>query len=474
MTLKSLKFVSKDFFVMASLYTNRHRTFNFKDGDGDKSVDNTQEVVRALLEDADRKQERDSIRFITIVSVRAIVEYSTTGTGRRWLPMSQLLAKIPDVRSLTFRGYDQMPVLLLETLQKYHPKAHLHVHDWTRIRPDEDHNNPAEIALARSPNLRSIQGRIAGDGGLLDLRLVAFKRIIHLAPNLETVDIFGGQPPPRSLVSGSRGKKKLQLFYPQPPKGNAIKVLISRWGNHLAALRDVTDISMLERIDVGVIKSQDLLNGKSHFHCSFPNLRHLSVWLGSDSRMTILRFLEHCNPLESLSLTNRCGKVPISSILDCHGSSLRTLALHETEEPERNVPGDRVSVDDLEMIGRCCPQLVDLAMDIDYSQIEDPEPTIWLALARLPRLVTLRIYIGIGSTCHRELQCLIGFLGSNTTLINQGMDKGLQSSFINSPRQEDGLRIENIWSILRHEKRVNNTTPLQELHIKVGEIRDFC
>jgi hypothetical protein len=105
-TLKSLILVNNDFFDMITMFTNCYQTFSFPDGCKSNRVKNVLEAIRALLEDVDSKHARDSIHFISIVSVRAITGCSTTKLEKRWHPTSKWLARIPDVASLTFRGYD--------------------------------------------------------------------------------------------------------------------------------------------------------------------------------------------------------------------------------------------------------------------------------------------------------------------------------------------------------------------------------
>jgi hypothetical protein len=110
---------------------------------------------------------------------------------KKWLLFTDLLSKIPHLRSFTLQGTDQLSIALLDALEKYHPEAHL-IQNWTRLEDDEDHNNPAEIALARSPTLRSLQVRLWDTTSHIDLRQVALKRIVGLSPKLEVLDISEG------------------------------------------------------------------------------------------------------------------------------------------------------------------------------------------------------------------------------------------------------------------------------------------
>jgi hypothetical protein len=58
----------------------------------------------------------------------------TPPSDLKWHPISQLIAKTQTLRSFTFGAYEKIPLSITETLQKYHPKAELHIRNWTRTR----------------------------------------------------------------------------------------------------------------------------------------------------------------------------------------------------------------------------------------------------------------------------------------------------------------------------------------------------
>jgi hypothetical protein len=122
-----------------------------------------------------------------------------------------------------------------------------------------DHKDPAEIALANSPNLRSITAGIWGDGGStrLDLRMYALRRIVSLSPNLERVEIeqgnFGFLIRSHSNQEKAEMAERGALFTTSKPSQNNIKSLKSRGGSHIEVMEDVTDMRKFESLNVGTI-----------------------------------------------------------------------------------------------------------------------------------------------------------------------------------------------------------------------------
>ena len=112
----------------------------------------------------------------------------------KWILMAALIAAIPYLQTVRFGAHEQLPLSIIEALAKHHPRAHFYLPNWTHKEGGQDHTDPAELALANSPNLRSIDASYLGACTFpqmsLDLRLPAFKRILVLAPNFQEVEVL--------------------------------------------------------------------------------------------------------------------------------------------------------------------------------------------------------------------------------------------------------------------------------------------
>jgi hypothetical protein len=372
--------VNKVFHDSAYAYKNRHHTFFFGD-ESKNSSKRTQQAINDLLNDVSKITILNSIRSVTVTSHAPSASW--IGGARRWeggvdndpIPdppeqkwgaFTNLLSRLPYLKTLTFCGGDQMPAILLEGLQKYHQVAPLHVKDWSRIRDDEDHNNLAELALACSPHLRSIQARLWNTNVSYDLRFPALKRIIALAPNLQDVDISKGQS--GCVVRGytmedlEEESRPAKLFEVEPSAGS-IKSLKSRGQAHVQLLDGVIDSSKLERLDSDYVHGEDFFYRDGVYR--FGNLKHVSIGLSyynyETASVAVKSFVEACEPLESLKLTDRGEAIPLSTILSTHGRTLRKLALHETESVEEQRKS--LTFDELRKIGQHCPLLEDFTLD---------------------------------------------------------------------------------------------------------------
>jgi len=185
--------VNKLFNRAAYSYRNKHQRFAFGDTANEK-VKKTQAIIKDLLNDPTKSSILDAIRTISI-EVHEIKDWnrnkaSTNYSG--WDDLVDLLIRLPYLKALTVAGDGQIPKIVLETIEHYHKTAYLDILDWCRLEDGQDHNNPDEIALAKSPNLRSIQARLWNTNADYDLRFAALKRIVTMAPNIQDVDISQG------------------------------------------------------------------------------------------------------------------------------------------------------------------------------------------------------------------------------------------------------------------------------------------
>ena len=262
-TVQSLLLVNKTFSACAQRLHNRHQHFVIRQEVGDSDTEKTAKIISALLYDPAREDLRRSIRFLAITCDRgwrgprvAAPQLLDDVYFQQILDqLANAVASLPNLRTLTFKGNFPIPISLLNVFEMHQPQCRLHIRDWQRTRADMDHNDPAEIALAKSPNLRSITAGIWGDGGTrLDLRMYALRRIVLLSPNLESVEIeqgdFGCLIRSHSHEEKAEAEELGALLTTNKPSQNNIKSLKSRGVNHVERLEDVADMRKLESLDI--------------------------------------------------------------------------------------------------------------------------------------------------------------------------------------------------------------------------------
>jgi hypothetical protein len=269
-TVQSLMLVNTSFSACVQRLHNRHRHFVIRQEVDDSDTERAAEILSAPLYDPPREDLQRSIRFLTITCDRgwrgprvAVPELLDDVSFRQRVDqLAKVVAKLLNLRTLTFAGNLPIPISLFNVLEKQQPQCHLHIRDWQRTRVDMDHNEPAEIALENSPNLRSITAGIWGDGGTrLDLRMYALRRIVSLSLNLERVEIEQGNF--GCLIRSHSNEEKAEmedlgtLFTASKPSQNNIQSLKSRGGNRVEVLEDVKDMRKLESLDVDSIYDSD-------------------------------------------------------------------------------------------------------------------------------------------------------------------------------------------------------------------------
>lgn len=199
-TITSLMRISKRFHDTAFSIQNRHQTFTFYNAGkvpprSEQCRETAGKTFQRLFFGIKSAQVIECIRHITVKSSRGVRNNDAYGEEwtekeadvRRWGQLVQVVETLPHLKSLTWQRSTfenvpafPIPVLLLDTLEKYHPKAELHVRDWGRGSDDANHQVTAELALARSPNLRSIQAKFTRAHPLHKLRIVSHVSVMQL------------------------------------------------------------------------------------------------------------------------------------------------------------------------------------------------------------------------------------------------------------------------------------------------------
>ena len=381
---------------------------------------------------------------------------------KKWRPLANLFAISPQFTDLSFDGPDQVPVILLDALRKHNPEARLHVRNWARNRYDDDHNDPAELALARSPNLRSIRAKLwPSYPGLGDTQFAALKRIIAMSPSLELVDVRKDDEDDVGYDLDPVGITKSKLFEVADPSPNAIESLRRGVNLTLEDLENATDLSKLESLDTPLSRSRGIFGVSSH---KFQSLKHLTIRFDYDVVVDYLQlqgFLESYKPLEGLHLHIHVKKLSWVPILARHGLTSRSFTI---PVPEMRGPIAPLSPSQINSIRRACPYLSDLTIDVRCTEDGTYEREVLSCLARFPHLSIIRIQFEIECNYTNKLFPPEWMVTTppKASYFEKGPAAKSLCKFANS-----GL-LEKIWSVLRQEKRAYGTPAIEELHVEIG------
>ncbi|KAE9378408.1 hypothetical protein N431DRAFT_528722 [Stipitochalara longipes BDJ] len=391
----------------------------------------------------------------TLPNLRDILDLGPQPTNSssnelKFKPICQLITRTPKLKSFTFEAYMQIPLCIIDALQNHHPNAELHIKNWTRTSQSEGHNDPAEVALSQSPNLRSIEANLGNTEAGFDLRRPAMRRIVALAPNLTTVSItinntIRSYPPIEPVFEMySEQSQRSAAFSVANPSSNSIKNLKSQLGEDVNYLEDVTALEILETLEVCQIPFGNFFMNSEQGN-RFPSLKHLFINLdkrkGRQYRrvgQNLTKFLMTLQPLSSLQLSCCAHLLPAyTTFLFPHGAHLRTLILHEAETSHGRE--DKRPIE-LEQIRRNCPNLVEIGIDINTSIDGMEELHILCQLAKFPFLNAIRLHFG---------------LTRNQFTIKNPLHRGY---------------LENIWGVLRENKTKREAAALLQLIITMGEL----
>jgi hypothetical protein len=405
-----------------------------------------------------------------------------------------LLSRFSILEKVNFHGPVQVPVILLEALQKYNPKASLHVHDWVRNRAGDDDEDVAELALGAFPNLKTIKTRTLGlrlikdpeRPGLKprevpDMTLVVLKRIIAVSTSLEHVDVCQraiGCTRWRAYTpeQDAEQERRTQLFFFGSERvTSSAKFFNSEGGFCFKTLEWLTDLDRLESLSYQYYYCPELFSWRPK-----PCFKHLDLILsykplGNNEKLE--SFLASCPPLESLKLTISPTQpyvdidkwlIPLPTILLVHGSTLRKLAFHDVECSFGSIPPFRLpSNEDIQDIVAGCPVLEDL--EIDLRGIPDAKSikSLLSILAGALNLTILRFHIYTG---RRKKRMVSGF---SKGLEDFEMMWPPNDCDVDSHNHDWSHWLKKFWECIQSEKGALGTAPLKEIHLMVGEWNRF-
>lgn len=213
-----------------------------------------------------------------------------------------------------------------------------------------------------------------------------------------------------------------KAFYTHKQPNSALRSLtldgygeISRHSTPLAdkviGLTEKTLRTWSEFVDLSQLTSLKSSGGAadiSYFNYAptvLTSLKHVSLDLSrhDDSlKQAVEIYITTCAPLESLSLWSWHGVISLSSILEVHGPTLKTLQLHERETTGTHGESMRklLTVEEVKQISIACPNLKDMTFDLDRhtraldSELEE-DASIFNLVANMT-LNKLQIYYDLG------------------------------------------------------------------------------
>ncbi|KAG7091693.1 hypothetical protein E1B28_010714 [Marasmius oreades] len=335
----------------------------------------------------------------------------------KWSSLVKFVSRASHLKELVFDCRERVPLILLETLQNFHPACRLHVRNWTRLSSDTKVGDPYEEALARSPCLRSIHILSLTGGSELNLDEAAFQRILALSPHLEsftylTQDVgrscvrydFGQthrqEAPKFSEATVRKDMKTIRWGKSEPVYGSGSRGFLDRsMIEHWGAFMNFQTVQML---DLGWVQDPEVLE-YIMTRRTFEGVRDLSFKLvsitGLDSvsveqrlRDAVNRFLSSFTRLESLSIDNYHRRIDLGSLLASHGESLRSLSLRYIEEYRARPV---LTLEDLHLIRTSASHLETLGIDINFTPKGKYESEAYEVLGSFHNLRTLNVYYNI-------------------------------------------------------------------------------
>lgn len=409
-TTRFLGLVNRHFYAVTQLVVHRQQTLDFSPGE----LATTQEVLSEWLSDPTQKFILSNVRSIAVVGYEAYDDDTNSLTAKMdleavdtmWIPLVNVITKAARLTDLTFAYGAQVPICLLHALHEYHPKARLHVRQWSRLQA-LDHTDEAELALANSPCLYSIQAVLGTQSTLPYLEEAAFERILALAPNLHSVHLERQHKSDYcsySPMEKEEEHRKAELFKVDRIQKRLHDLRLEKCGvissvaGTLQNWKTMFDLSELQSLEIlaGDL-SADFFNEASDL---LPSLTRLRIdFFPSSPDQGLLeaanQFLRTCRLLHSLDLRNIKASIPLATILE-HGKTLRTLTLHERETQEENGKRRPLSPDETMQLCTACPDLRRIALDIDRTQAHSQLTEMYLHLAELPLLEHVELNLEIG------------------------------------------------------------------------------
>ncbi|KAJ8092117.1 hypothetical protein PM082_021649 [Marasmius tenuissimus] len=243
--------------------------------------------------------------------------------------------------------------------------------------------------------------------------MYAFERILALSPSLEEVGwsykaAQGSLSFTTNRAEEAERKRESERFRVAEPVKKAMKS-IKTYPNRSESWERFRDLRDVETLALGRIRSIGQIKHITDRQ-TFSKLKHLALdfvphhrfWAEEDFISKLDAFISSQPPLESLSAINYHKYIDLSSILLHHGSTLRSLSLHQAEQT--NGPRSVLTLDDLDLILSEAPHLEKLEFDLNRTKsgLLELEYYALVASSVSLRRILMHYDLGIHHECFQE------------------------------------------------------------------------
>lgn len=331
-----------------------------------------------------------------------------------WLPVANLIQRLPSLRDLVFLCPLQFPPCLLAAIHRHHPQCRLHIGKfflWSLKSPVTD---SYDFQLATSPCLFSVnaehENEYFPDSTVPDpLPDSAYhnEALMHmasgLAANLKEVTLVcpmgGVRPYDVSLPPWEGFSQEKDSTKTKGLSRGALRYLRFNYaravGKHdIKPWAGCTDFSVLEVLKLESAVTSELLHYLAT-EVDFTRLKTLALAKGyaEDVYPAIKLLLQKLRPLSSLTMKGWSFESVLDEILNAHGASLIELEL-KSRFPKYD-PAEPIEKHNLANIGQCCSRLQRLDLTLNRTEGDSEEVALYRTIGSLPQLkdVSLTLYI---------------------------------------------------------------------------------
>lgn len=308
-------------------------------------------------------------------------------------PFNRFISRLQNLKSLTWNA-GPVTHTLLQTLHKHHPKAVLKIFCFERWDSSLDHLDESETALSTYPTLKCF--RASGGVSHRDLfetppqySFATFKSIVANSQSINYAGIL--LPGCIGQVDFLQSEEDLLKVSTTRKKCRSLKALTLD-GPRLQLSKDLL-IELDKHIEISNLESVKLSRGLpevGYFENAatlLPKLKDISLNFSAirgehPTQIPLLKaandYILTCAPLRTLSLWGWTRVISLRDLINRHGRTLTSLHLHEREEPRHSADLVCLDVDDamdedrerglslldVQLIKRNCPNLQDLSIDV--------------------------------------------------------------------------------------------------------------
>lgn len=345
--------------------------------------------------------------------------------NKGWLPLARFLEQLPYLRDLIYACTHQIPICILKSLHQYHPNSRLHVHTFKlrslcHAKSHPQDIDPNEFALVTSPCLYAIVVSYAGydSNGWVDYNEEAVLQMVAtMSPRLKYIHMWYSRAAasPALYNAFQTPRPPWQGFFvDQPDDSSSLDWSNGRLQDLILDGGDTTNLSKLtawsDRTKFSLLHSLDLKNDirlealqtltQMAEDGELKSLRTLALslrctWHGEQNHMDDAAglLLQALHPLQKLSLNGFVANSTFTSILHCHGETLRKLQFIPVRRHDTNIKPYIISHRCVQELSEQCPNLREVELLISRTRGDEQEASIYRALTTLQQVEQISLYL---------------------------------------------------------------------------------